>query len=109
MHTRLSPRGAASLRRAVKRLWSEDGALRKKQRERARHADAETLRKLALETRRGKDYATITFRGQKFVLLWSVTGRTDQVDIFHAGGIIAAIRPSAAIATIEKFIYENQI
>jgi hypothetical protein len=102
---RLTPKGRANIKRGLARSWAEGGTHREKQKARGQNADADTVRARALDDRRGSEYATITMRGGKrFVLLWSVKGRRDQLDIFHAGGIIQSIRPSGVIATLEKFL-----
>lgn len=102
---RLSRKGIANIRRGLVRSW-QDGAHRQRQLERGANADVDTLRKRALHDRRGSLYARVTVPtecGERtFALLWSVRGRTDQVDIISDGAILATIRPGAALSEIER-------
>lgn len=101
---RLTPQGRERIRNALKRSW-RDGTHRERQR--SREIDVDSLRKRALEDRRGTHYATITKQTNLgaiyFTLLWSVAGRVDQVDIIESGSIVATVRPSLALSTIDKF------
>lgn len=70
------------------------------------NVDADTLRRRALDDRRGSLYADVyvpTELGRTlFTLRWSVRGRTDQVDVMCEGAILATIRPGRAL----EMIYE---
>ena len=79
----------------------------------ARDADADTVRQRALYDRRGTHYATVTKPSeagpQTFALQWSIDGRCDQLDVIHAGAIIATIRPSLVLSEIDKIIAQKPI
>lgn len=97
---RLSRGGLDRIIRGLKRSWQPGGAHRLRQQ--AREPDADDLRRRALYDRRGTEYATIVMDGNRFVLLWSAAGRTDQVDVFLDGVLLATIRPSAALQACER-------
>lgn len=95
--SRLSRKGAFNIRRGLKRSWV-DGTHR--QRVQHQDIDADTLRRRALDDRRGRHYATITINGLSYPVVWSCRGRSDQVDIFCDGSLIATCRSSLVLQTI---------
>jgi hypothetical protein len=98
---RLTPRARENIRRGLRNSWQPGGAHHA--RFRCGEPDADTARRRALDDRRGTLYAEVrTPDGQRWGLRWSVCGRTDQLDVMHAGRIAATMRPGLALEWIAE-------
>ena len=95
---RLSRKGIENIRRGLKRSWL-DGAHRQRV---GREIDADTIRKRALFDRKGTHFADINFGGGVFRAYWSTRGRSDQVDLFCDGVLVATCAPNRIFSELMK-------
>lgn len=103
----LSPKSLANIRRGLGRSWAPGGSHDLRFRHNA--VDADTLRRRALEDRRGQLYATLsypTLLGPRyFRLLWSIVGRVDQLDVFDSDGAkVITCRLSAVLNRLSALL-----
>lgn len=99
--SRLSPKARERIRKGLLRSWQPGGTHRTKQM--SRPIDADTLRSRALDDRRGRHLCAVyppsgNLLPGPFVMIWSTTGRTDQVDVFQNGRLLFTAAPKKAFA-----------
>ncbi len=102
----LSKKGIENIRRGLIRSWKPGGS--HDIRFRRKEIDSDTLRNRALDDRRGTFFAEIKKKMEDrfvtFTLLWSISGRRDQIDIFENGRNLVTIRPNKALEKIDEIL-----